>query len=519
MFDVSKKILWVDDEIEFFRSHVVFLETRGYSVTTAADGDTAVRLVEENPAAYDLVLLDKQMPVKSGNATLDEIKAIRPNLPVVMLTGYQHSAEIAMGKRYEAYLTKPIDPGKLLIACQQILDAGQGVSRKKLTDRYLRGYTEMSSRAGGVLGVSDWMGLYHSLVKWDIELEGINSDAVSRMHTGLKSDCGKKFCDYVAENYTDWVRGGNNHPPMHVDVLDRVVKPELALGRGVLMIVLNGMRLDQFLCLEPELRRNFSVSGMKLMSLLPTLSNFCVTALATGYYPDEAAEAEPNIFEGASADPIVMKRLMRRGLERAGAAKVKTLFASADGPNGRRHVRSAIESMRKAQTFGVVAIDIIEKVLGAESAAKHAKMAVTDEAEFRRRVELEFGGSTVLGVMKEICGDDCTVILTSGHGHVLCRRASEVYETANKLGPNLRCFFGDKASVDDREVFLFGDLSHIRLPSTIGGKICLLARENFYLALNESGGLPSNVFQSGGISPEEMVVPLYICRPLAGMAR
>jgi hypothetical protein len=306
---------------------------------------------------------------------------------------------------------------------------------------------------------------------------------------------------------------------MHVDVLKRVVEPELSLGRSVLMIVLNGMRLDQFLCLEPELRRNFSVGGMKLMSLLPTISNFCVTALASGLYPDEAAEAEPGIFEAAEAEPIVMKRLMRRGLERAGAPRVKTLYASADGPNGRRHVRSAIEAMRKAQTFGVVAIDIIEKVIGAESAAKHTKTVVTDEAEFRRRVELEFAGSTVLGVMKEVCGDDCTVILTSGHGHVLCRRASEVYETANKLGPNLRCFFGEKASVDDREVYLFEELSHLRLPPTIPGKVCIMARENFYLALNESVGVPSNVFQSGGISPEEMIVPLYICRPRAGMAR
>jgi hypothetical protein len=284
------------------------------------------------------------------------------------------------------------------------------------------------------------------------------------------------------------------------------------------MIVLNGMRLDQFLCLEPELRRNFSVSGMKLMSLLPTLSKFCVTALASGLYPDEADDAEPGIFE-AAADPIVMKRLMRRGLERAGAAKVKTLYASADGPNGRRHVRSAIDAMRKAQTFGVVAIDIIEKVLGAESVTKHTKTPVANEAEFRRRVELEFAGSTVLGVMKEVCGDDCTVILTSGHGHVLCHRASEVYETANKLGPNLRCFIGEKVSVDEREVFLFEDLSHLRLPPTAQGKVCAMARENFYLALNESGGMPSNVFQSGGISPEEMVVPLYVCRPLAGMAR
>lgn len=517
MLDASKRILWVDDEIEFFRSHVIFLETRGYSVATASGGDEAVKMVEENPDAYDLVLLDKQMPIKSGNATMEEIKEIRPDLPVVMLTGYQHSTDIAMGKRYDAYLTKPIDPGRLLIACQQILDSKRGASRK-LTDKYLRAYTDLSSRANGTLGASDWMGLYHSIVKWDIEIDGAASDAVNRMHTGLKSDCDKRFCNFASENYTDWVRGGRGRPPMPVDVLSKVVAPELSLGRGVLMIVLNGMRLDQFLCVEPELRRNFSVSGMKIMSLLPTLPDFSVTALASGLYPDEAAEAEPGIFEGERLDPIAIKRLMRLGLGRVGALKARVHYTSADGPNGRRHVRSTIGAMGRAQTFGVVAINIIEKVLGADSAAKRSKAHVADEAEFRKLVEQEFAGSTVLDVIKEVCCDACTVVLTSGHGHALCRRASEVYE-APTVGQNQRCFFCDKASVDERDVFLLDNLSHFRLPPTARGGMCLMARENFYFSLNGNRGGPRNVFQYGGISLEEMVMPLYICRPLVGTAR
>jgi CheY-like chemotaxis protein len=517
MLDASKKILWVDDEIEFFRSHVIFLETRGYGVTTASGGDEAVKLVHENPGVYDLVLLDKQMPVKSGNATMEEIKEIRPDLPVVMLTGYQHSADIAMGKRYDAYLTKPIDPNRLLIACQQILDSKRGASRK-LTDRYLRAYTELSSRANGILSASDWMGLYHSIVKWDIELDEAASDAVSRMHTGLKSDSDKKFCDFAAENYTGWLRGGHGRPQMPVDVLSKVVAPELSLGRGVLMFVLSGMRLDQFLCMEPELRRNFSVSGMKLMSLLPTLPNFSVAALASGFYPDEAAEAIPGLFEAERPAPVEMKRLMRLGLGRVGAPKTRAHYTSADGPNGRRHVRSAIGAMGRAQTFGVVAIDIIEKVLGAGPAAKRSKTAVADEAEFRRRVEQEFAVSTVLDVIKEACRDTCTVILASGHGHALCRRASEVYETTT-VGKNPRCFFCGKASVDEREVLLLDNLSQFRLPPTACGGMCLMARENFYFSLNGSRGGPPSIFHYGGISLSEMVTPLYICRPLAGTAR
>ncbi|MDR0331269.1 MAG: response regulator [Chitinispirillales bacterium] len=519
---MRKKILWVDDEIEFLRSHVMFLETRGYSVTTASNGDEAVRLVGEDDLGYDIVLLDKQMPVKSGNATLDEIKACRPDLPIVMLTGYQHNADIAAGKRYDACLTKPVDPNKLLATCQRVLDAKLSASRK-LADKYLRSYTENQTRASGQLSASDWMSLYHTLAKWDVEIDGVGGEGMRQTHTGLKSDCGKTFCGFVAENYTEWIRGRHNRPPMQVDVVRKVIAPELREGRGVLMAVLNGMRLDQFLGIERELRRNFSVSGMKLMSLLPSTADFCVAALASGFYPDEAAEAEPTVFGQGEADPIVMKRLMRRGLERAGADKAKAFYASADGVNGRRHVRSAINAMKKGPAFGVVTVDIIRKLCGGCAAdTKPSDPPAIDEAAFRRQVDSWFANSTTLSMMKEACGDSCTVVLTSGHGHVFCRRPSEIYET-RQTDLSRRSLFSDRVSVDEREVFLLQELSHFRLPPNEFGAMCLMAREDFYFALHTKGDnihKPcASSFQNGGISPEEMILPLYVCRPLAGVAR
>jgi len=514
----SKKILWIDDEIEFLRAHVMFLETRGYAVTTASGGEEGIRHIRDCAGAFDIVLLDKQMPVKSGAATLDEIKENWPALPVVILTGYQHTADVAMENKYDGYLTKPVDPSKLLGVCKQIIESKEQFSRK-LTDRYVRGFTENKARLDGVLSASGWMNLYTSLARWDLEIEVAAGEGVRQMHSGLKSDSGKKFCDFVIDNYARWTSGAVERPLMAVDVLEKVVAPELNKGRSVLVVVLSGMTLGQFLAIEPEIKRNFSVTATRFMSALPTLPNFCVPALVSGRYPGAISELEPGIFEagGGADDPVVMKRLMRGGLERAGAEKVKTYYACAGGTGGKRYLKTVVDTMKKAQTYGVLSLDIINKFIAPAPAGKPPKEAVPDSAVFRRLVESWFVNSATLEVMREICGDSCTVILTSGQGHAFCGRASEIYETA-KIGSNLRNMFGARVSVDEREVFLLEELPHFKMPAFAPGTKCLMALENYYFSLpgrGESGAKKRDInpFQSGGISLEEMIMPLYVCRP------
>jgi len=524
MSGARKRILWVDDEIEYLRSHITFLETRGYSVTIASGGDEAVRILKECGAACDLVLLDKQMPVKSGGATLEEIKELWPDLPVVMVSGYQHDSDVALGKKYDAYIMKPVDHGRLLLACREIIGAREDVSgvAHGLADRYLRFYTEARTRMDGSMKASDWMSLYTSLAKWDLEIEGVDNESARQMHAGLKSDSGGKFCDFVIENYARWAAGRPGRPMMAADLLERAVIPELREGRGVLVVSLNGMRLDQFLTIEPILREKFSVTAARFMAALPTLPGFCVTAVASGEYPGPASDREPGLSDMAAAsvdDPIVMKRIMRGGLARAGVENVKAFFASADGANGRRHIRSALDAMKKAQTFGIVAQDILGKFINADTSGRHSKDAVTDDAAFRKVLKSWFADSAIFGMMKETCGDARTVILTSAHGHIFCDRASEVYE-APKLSGATRCLFSESGSVDERKAFLLEDISLFRLPPIAPGTKCLMARENYYLTPPErsdpSRKRRAGAFRCGGISPEEMVMPLYICRPLAG---
>jgi len=517
-----KNILWIDDEIEILRAHVRFLETRGYNVTPVSDGDTAVRLLKENPRAYDIVLLDKQMPSKSGFATLVEMRAITPDLPVVMVTGYQYSGDIASMKKIDGYLTKPLDHNQMLLVCQRIIDSRQsgGKPADKVAGAYVRSYTENRARLEERLNASGWMALYGSLAKWDVLLDEAGGEGVRQMHAGIKSDSGKKFCDFVIENYSEWVNGRSKRPFMQVDIIEKIVAPELRAGRSVLMVALNGMRLDQFFCVEPELADNFSLGGTRFISLLPTTGGICMASLLSGYYPDELSEAEPDIFKpGADINsPDVVKRLMALGLARAGVKKVKTAYVNAGGADVRRRMKSIAAAMKKAPAFGVVTLNIMDLFINSPAAVsgKTPQGVPLDDAGFRKQIRSWFTASSVLNTMKEACGDLCTVVLTSCHGQVLSGRPAEIYQ-ASKVDSSSRHMFCKQAAGDERALLIVDELSHFRLPRRTPQTKCLIAREDYFFVpagkLERKPKLPVHTFRCGGISPEEMILPVYVCRP------
>ena len=77
-------ILWVDDEIHHLKPHILYLETKGYRVSTVTNGHDAVILNENNK--YDLILLDQTMPGIDGLDTLKKLKKQRLTMPIVMIT-------------------------------------------------------------------------------------------------------------------------------------------------------------------------------------------------------------------------------------------------------------------------------------------------------------------------------------------------------------------------------------------------------------------------------------------------
>ncbi len=110
----SQCILVADDHEDIRLTLVDILEARGYRVGTASDGSEAVSKVRSR--SYCLVIMDVRMPRKDGPQALKEMKELRPDTPVVMISAYpveQWGSEVA-GYGPVAMLTKPLDLEQLM---------------------------------------------------------------------------------------------------------------------------------------------------------------------------------------------------------------------------------------------------------------------------------------------------------------------------------------------------------------------------------------------------------------------
>jgi len=164
------KILWIDDEIDLLRAHILFLKSKGFEVTPVSNGSDAVKLVGE--INYDLVLLDEMMAGKDGLTTLSEIKEIKSGLPVIMITKNEAESlmEKAIGQKITDYLTKPVNPSQVLMACKKVIER-QRISSEHVSQNYMEEFHAISRRLYDELKSEDWIEIYKKLARWDIEFD------------------------------------------------------------------------------------------------------------------------------------------------------------------------------------------------------------------------------------------------------------------------------------------------------------------------------------------------------------
>ena len=113
------RILWVDDEIDLLQPYIIYLKEKGYEVQKASNGEDALDALES--VVPDIVFLDENMPGLTGLETLQEIKRLHPEVPVVMITKSEeeHIMEQAIGEKIADYLIKPVNPSQILLCLKK----------------------------------------------------------------------------------------------------------------------------------------------------------------------------------------------------------------------------------------------------------------------------------------------------------------------------------------------------------------------------------------------------------------
>ena len=259
---IKGRILWVDDEIELLRSHIMVLKEKGYAVETATNGKDAVALVKSR--SFDLVFLDEMMAGMGGLETLTVIKDIRPGLPVVMITKNEDEGlmENAIGGKISDYLTKPVNPSQVLLTCKKFLE-GKKIAEEYASRDYIKEFNEISRALQASPGAEEWIDVYDRLAGWSLELD-LHSESVLRQSlTEQFKECNVEFSKFVERNYRNWLEQ-KKRPPLSVDIAEQYLIPELGKGRSVVLFVVDCLRLDQWLVMESVLRGEPRVQCLQL---------------------------------------------------------------------------------------------------------------------------------------------------------------------------------------------------------------------------------------------------------------
>ncbi len=520
-FSMSHHILWIDDEIEALQPHILVLRERGYTVTPVTNGEDGVALLTNGNTQYSAVLLDQVMPGKDGMATLDAIRAVNSQIPVILVTqsSDEQFVEVALGKQVTDFLVKPIGVAQIVSTLKRVLDQPQLIV-DQIPSRYTSDFNTIRSTKEAVPAWKDWVDIYVKLLQWDLVSEKLADGGLQETHLAQKKECNTEFSDFVEANYHDWVAGSPDAPPLSVNVLDRHVIPLLEAGKSVYFIVVDCFRLDHWLAVESLLYPYFSIDRQYSFSILPSATMYSRNALFSGLFPLEIAERYPEYWQeesdGDTSTNRYERQLLTEHLKRRGI-KLKTspqYFKIFDGRGGNTYKKRVAANTRVG--LSTLVVNFIDILTHQRSQSDVLQQLAPDESAFRALARSWFSHSVLFEVLRMVAAQNATVVLTSDHGSVFCNRATRARgnrETTTslrfKIGTNLGC--------DDSEAVHLRDPERYRLPAETGSKNYILAKDDYYFVYPNDfykykrqfqGG-----FQHGGISMGELITPVVTLTP------
>ena len=508
----KRHILWVDDEIEMLKPHLTFLEQRGYEVTPVTNGGDAVDLVRGR--VFDLVLLDAMMPGKDGLQTLQEIRQIDGKLPVVMITrnDEQEVMDQAIGRRADDYLLKPVNPNQILAAIRRLLERHK-IAGTQVAKDYVSQYRELDPSRFDRLDHQEWIGTYLRMIDWDIQLDRYRETGLSQTHEDQKRAANYEFCRFVARHYKSWVQQRQG-PELSPDVFRNHVFPAVKAGRRAAFIVIDCMRLDQWITLEPLLAPYFRIDRKHYYSILPSATPYARNALFSGLFPLEIYRRHPQYWDSQRGEHSLNRferELLELQLQRLGApAGVRVRYAKVYGAEEAAEIQRVVQRKADVGLFALV-FNFIDVLAHGRSESTILQEIAPDEAAFRSLARSWFEHSSLFELLKQMSAAGIEVFVTTDHGAVQGMRPT--IATGNRdTSTNVRYKYGENLGSDDKGAFRMDEPEHYMLPKGRSTENYIIAKENFYFVyptkFRKYEKQFHGSFQHGGISLEEILLPV-----------
>ena len=531
-------MLWVDDEIELLRAHILFLEKKGYEVVTVSNGTDALDKCRQR--TFDLVLLDEMMPGISGLETLQRLKEISPATPVVMVTKSEEEniMDQAIGSKIADYLIKPVNPNQILLTLKKNIHRKEIVTEVTQSG-YQQDFQQIALQIDNCKTIDDWMDIYKRIVHWELELSSTDSNMTDMLRM-QKEEANNGFFKYIKANYMDWVKPqgvasspsatrnialrqrmqatkGVERPMMSVDIFKQKVFPLLDAGEKVFLIMIDNFRFDQWRVLAQEIGDMFDIEEDTYVSILPTATQYARNAIFSGLMPAKIAQMFPDLWvdedeeEGKNLNeaPLIQTQLDR--FRRHDSFSYHKINDSA----------AADKFMQKftplsANHLNVLVVNFIDMLSHARTESKMVRELANNESAYRSITISWFRHSVLAELFKLLAQSQYTVLITTDHGSIRATRPVKIIGDRN-TNTNLRYKLGKNLNFNAKDVFVIKDPSAAQLPApNLSTSYVFAAGDSFFAYPNNYNYYVSyykDTFQHGGISMEEMIVPLITMRP------
>lgn len=514
---MSARLLWVDDEIDMLKAHILFLQKKDYEVDTASNGPDALDLCRERN--YDLILLDENMPGLSGLETLSRLKDIVPTVPVVMVTKNEEEdiMDQAIGSKIADYLIKPVNPSQILLTLKKNIHQREIVQEVTQTG-YRQEFTRLGMQMSDNLSPDEWKELYRRLVYWELELAETQSpmDDMLRMQ---KEEANHSFARFISRNYEHWVNHPDDRPTMSPDVMKRCVFPRLSKGRKVFMLVLDNFRYDQWRVLSQELQDDFDIDEDLYFSILPTATQYARNAIFAGLMPLQIRQMYPELWVEEEEDEgknLNEEMLIRRQLERFRRREAFTYHKVNDSVAADK-LLSQFNALSQSP-FNVLVINFIDILSHARTESRMVRELAGNESAYRSITLSWFRHTPIKELFSRLASLDYDIIITTDHGSIRVDQPTKVVGDRN-VNTNLRYKLGRNLSYNAKEVIELRQPKLWQLPApnlstayvfAIGARFFAYPNNyNYYVQYYR------DTFQHGGVSMEEMMVPLVVLKPKA----
>lgn len=508
------KILWVDDEIESLQSQILFLRNKGYEVEALTNGFDAIEYVKEN--LVDVVLMDETMPGITGLETLEKIKEARSQVKVVLITKNEteNLMDEAIGSQIADYLIKPVNPNQVLLSLKKIIDNKRLVA-EKTTTAYQQQFRNLFMALNANPDFNEWMDIYKKLVYWELEMEKSDSPEMQEVFQSQKQEANTEFFKFISKNYTNWLHPkATNAPIMSHNLMQFKVLPHVEPGKPAFFVLLDNLRFDQWKAIQPVFAENFNILEEETFySILPTATQYSRNAIFAGMLPVDiekkfAAEWKNDDEEGGKN--LYEETFFEGQLKRLNKNNLKWSYIKVlNNQSGQDLVNNIHNYLNNDLT--IIVYNFVDMMSHARTEMEVLKELAGDEASYRSVTKSWFEHSHLYNALKKIADKGINLILATDHGSVKVRNAVKVIGD-KQTTTNLRYKHGRNLNYDHKDVLAFRDPKVGGLPVPTVNSSYIFAKEDIYLCYpnnyNYYANYYKNTFQHGGVSMEEMIIPV-----------